>query len=36
VGPDRTRIDAHDTPIEITPGLLLWAGKKKVVKLEIE
>jgi len=36
VGSDRTRIEAHDTLIEVTPGLLLWAGKKKVVRLEVQ
>lgn len=36
LGEDKVRIENHDTPIEIVAGLLLWAGKKRVVRLELK
>jgi tyrosyl-tRNA synthetase len=35
LGEDKVRVETHDTPIEVTPGLLLWVGKKRVVRLSI-
>ncbi|MBI3866764.1 MAG: hypothetical protein HY290_33200 [Planctomycetia bacterium] len=35
LGEAKDRIEKHDTPIKIEPGLLLWVGKKRVVRLEI-
>lgn len=34
-GEDKARIDAHDTPIAVETGLLLWVGKKRVVRVEV-
>ena len=36
LGENKDRIESHDTPITLEPGLLLWVGKKRVVRLEIE
>ncbi|MCY2966657.1 MAG: tyrosine--tRNA ligase [Planctomycetota bacterium] len=36
VGEDKTRIESWDAPVEVTTGLLLWAGKKRVVRLEVK
>ena len=33
LGSDKQRIEAYDSEIELTPGLLLWVGKKHVLKL---
>jgi tyrosyl-tRNA synthetase len=35
LGEDKHRIEQHDTLITVEPGLLLWVGKKRVVRLEI-
>jgi tyrosyl-tRNA synthetase len=35
VGEEKSRIEHHDTPIAVEPGLLLWVGKKRVVRLEV-
>jgi tyrosyl-tRNA synthetase len=35
LGESKDRIEKHDTPIAVEPGLLLWVGKKRVVRLEI-
>lgn len=35
VGEDKVRVETHDTPVAVTPGLLLWVGKKRVVRLTI-
>ena len=35
LGEDKVRVETHDTPIDVTPGLLLWVGKKRVVRLSI-
>ncbi len=35
LGEDKTRIDKHDALISIEPGLLLWVGKKRVVRVEL-
>jgi tyrosyl-tRNA synthetase len=34
LGEDKDRIEKHDTLITLEPGLLLWVGKKRVVRLE--
>ncbi len=36
VGEDKTRIENWDSPVEVTTGMLLWAGKKRVVRLEVK
>jgi tyrosyl-tRNA synthetase len=35
LGEKKDRIEQHDSPITLEPGLLLWVGKKRVVRLEI-
>jgi tyrosyl-tRNA synthetase len=35
LGEDKARVETHDTPIAVIPGLLLWVGKKRVVRLAI-
>ncbi len=35
LGEHKDRIEQHDTPITVEPGLLLWVGKKRVVRLEL-
>jgi tyrosyl-tRNA synthetase len=35
LGESKDRIEQHDTPITVEPGLLLWVGKKRVVRLEL-
>ncbi|RPI79442.1 MAG: tyrosine--tRNA ligase, partial [Planctomycetaceae bacterium] len=35
-GDDKIRIESHDTLVAVTSGLLLWAGKKRVVRLEVQ
>jgi tyrosyl-tRNA synthetase len=35
LGEDKVRVEGHDTPISVTSGLLLWVGKKRVVRLTI-
>jgi tyrosyl-tRNA synthetase len=35
LGEDKTLIAAHDTPIPLQTGLLLWVGKKRVVRVEV-
>jgi tyrosyl-tRNA synthetase len=35
MGEDKTLIEAHDTPIPLQTGLLLWVGKKRVVRVEV-
>jgi tyrosyl-tRNA synthetase len=35
LGAKKDRIASHDTQIAIEPGLLLWAGKKRVVRLDL-
>lgn len=34
-GEGKTRIESHDTLIAMEPGLLLWVGKKRVVRVEV-
>lgn len=33
-GEEKTRVASHDTPIEVVDGLLLFVGKKNVVRLQ--
>jgi len=35
VGLERLLLEAHDTPVDITEGLLVWVGKKRVVRLSL-
>jgi tyrosyl-tRNA synthetase len=35
LGDSKERIEQHDTLIAVVPGLLLWVGKKRVVRLEV-
>jgi tyrosyl-tRNA synthetase len=35
LGDNKDRIEQHDTPIAVIPGLLLWVGKKRVVRLQL-
>ena len=35
VGENKDPIANHDTPVAITPGMLLWVGKKRVVRVNI-
>lgn len=35
IGENKDRIEKHDTLIAIEPGLLLWVGRKRVVRLEV-
>lgn len=35
VGEDKGRIEDHNTPIAVESGLLLWVGKKKLVRVEL-
>lgn len=35
MGEDKTIIPDHNTPIELQTGLLLWVGKKRVVRVEV-
>ncbi|MCA9077630.1 MAG: tyrosine--tRNA ligase [Planctomycetaceae bacterium] len=35
LGEDKTKIESHDQPIEVTDGLLLWVGKKRFCKLKV-
>lgn len=36
LGEDKTRIAAHDEPIKVTPGLMLWVGKKRFCRLQLD
>jgi tyrosyl-tRNA synthetase len=36
LGEDKQRIDSHDQPIEVTEGLMLWVGKKRYCRIEID
>jgi tyrosyl-tRNA synthetase len=36
VGENKDRIEKHDTLIDVEPGLLLWVGKKRVVRIELQ
>jgi tyrosyl-tRNA synthetase len=35
-GEDKQRLEAVDTLVPVTSGLLLWVGKKRIVRLEVE
>jgi tyrosyl-tRNA synthetase len=35
LGENKDRIEQHDTLIAVEPGLLLWVGKKRVVRLHL-
>jgi tyrosyl-tRNA synthetase len=35
LGENKDRIETHDAQIAVEPGLLLWVGKKRVVRLEV-
>jgi tyrosyl-tRNA synthetase len=35
LGEDKTRIDSHDQMIDVTPGLLVRVGKKKICKVDV-
>jgi tyrosyl-tRNA synthetase len=35
MGENKERIDAHDAPIAVVSGLLLWVGKKRVARVEL-
>ena len=35
LGETKERIEQHDAVIAVVPGLLLWVGKKRVVRLEL-
>ncbi|MCC7421635.1 MAG: tyrosine--tRNA ligase [Planctomycetaceae bacterium] len=35
-GAEKTRMTSHDQPIDIVDGLLVWAGKKKFGKVELQ
>ena len=32
---DKTNIDAHDQIIDVTDGLIVWAGKKKYCRVRL-
>jgi tyrosyl-tRNA synthetase len=34
IGENKERIESHDKLITVVPGMLLWVGKKRVVRLE--
>lgn len=34
-GEERTRIESHDTAIKVEPGMLLWVGKKRVIRINL-
>jgi tyrosyl-tRNA synthetase len=34
-GEEKVRIEKHDEPIAVQPGLLVWVGKKRVVRLQM-
>jgi tyrosyl-tRNA synthetase len=36
LGPEKERIESHDTPVSVTDGLLLWVGKKRVARVSLE
>src|SRR5690606_38396292 len=36
LGEDKQRIESHDQRIAVEPGLLLWVGKKRYCRVEIE
>jgi tyrosyl-tRNA synthetase len=36
IGENKVRIEQHDTLIRVEPGLLLWVGKKRVVRLDLK
>jgi tyrosyl-tRNA synthetase len=36
IGEAKHRIEKHDTLIAVEPGLLLWVGKKRVVRLQVD
>jgi len=36
LGQEKTKIESHDQMIEVTDGLLLWVGKKRFCKIEIQ
>lgn len=36
LGEEKTRIESHDQIIEVTDGLLVWAGKKKYCRVILE
>jgi tyrosyl-tRNA synthetase len=36
IGENKDRIEKHDALIAVEPGLLLWVGKKRVVRLQVE
>jgi tyrosyl-tRNA synthetase len=35
LGEDKTPIAAHDQPIDVTDGLLLWVGKKRFCRVQL-
>lgn len=35
LGEDKSRIESHNSPITVTDGLLVWVGKKRVVRVEL-
>lgn len=35
IGENKDRIEKHDTLIAVDPGLFLWVGKRRVVRLEV-
>ncbi len=35
-GEDKTRIESHDQPIPVSHGLLLWVGKKRFCRIELD
>ena len=35
-GEDKQRFDSHDTPVEVTDGLMLWVGKKRFCRVTIQ
>jgi tyrosyl-tRNA synthetase len=35
IGEEKARIESHDTPIAVENGVLLWVGKKRVVRLSL-
>ena len=35
-GEDKQRFDSHDTPVEVTAGLVLGVGKKRFCRVSIQ
>ena len=35
LGEDKAKVESIDQPVQVETGLLVWAGKKKVCRIEL-